>query len=253
MEVNKMSLLKNVIRKPAGNAPKGIIYGAPGIGKTTFGASAKSSIILDCENGAGAVRCCRTPYLETWADIMGILKELATTEHEYKVVVIDSLDWVIRRIEEDVSGVSAATITGTLNRSHGGYGNGKQVMKNHITKLLLPVLDRLIQKNIAVVLTAHAKRTDVTDEDGVTTTKNAPDIMDDYLNIIVEWSDFVLFARRNEDGQRVLATAETQRTLAKNRYNMPPEIKMEWTALCGAISAGLKVVFAEEKGVKENG
>ena len=34
-----MSILSTIINQPAPSAPKGIVYGPPGIGKTTFGAS----------------------------------------------------------------------------------------------------------------------------------------------------------------------------------------------------------------------
>ena len=55
-----MSMFSDVIQNPSPSAPKGIIYGPPGIGKTSIGASADASIIIDCENGAGAIPCCRT-------------------------------------------------------------------------------------------------------------------------------------------------------------------------------------------------
>ena len=65
-----MSMFNSIIKNPSPSAPKGIIYGPPGIGKTYYGASADASIIIDCENGAGAIPCCRTPYLATWPEIV---------------------------------------------------------------------------------------------------------------------------------------------------------------------------------------
>ena len=76
-----MSILQSTLENPSPSAPKGIIYGPPGIGKTTFGASAEGSIIIDCENGAGAIRCSRTPYLATWPEIE---KWLTAIEQEGK-------------------------------------------------------------------------------------------------------------------------------------------------------------------------
>jgi len=67
--------------------------------------------------------------------------------------VIDSIDWLLRRIEEHVAGVDG-TPTGmkqTLNRSHGGYGNGRQVLKNYVYQYLLPVMDRLVNRNLATL------------------------------------------------------------------------------------------------------
>jgi len=241
-----VTLLESVIRKPAPSAPKGIIYGPPGIGKTTFGASAENSLIIDCENGAGAVQCQRTPFLATWSEIDGWLTALETEDHPYRVVSIDSLDWMLRRIEEQVSG-AIGKVEATLNRSHGGYGNGKQVMKNYVYQQLLPRLDRIVNRGVAVLLLAHAKRSEITDVDGVTTVKSTAEIPDGYLNVFVEWSDFVCLARLDGEGQRVLITEENPRALAKNRYRLPSVIPLSWPAFTSAISSGLSQAFTTKE------
>ena len=234
-----MSVLASVITKPTPVAPKGIIYGPPGVGKTTFGASAENSLIIDCENGAGTIPCQRTKYLQTWQEIEQHLSAIEKEPHKYQVIAIDSLDWMLRRIEEHVAGCGAK-IDQTLNKSHGGYGNGKQVLRNYIYSILLPMLDRIVNRGVAVILLAHAKRTDITDVDGVTTEKTSADLPDDFLSVFVEWSDFVCLARINTaDGSRVMQTNETSRALAKNRYGMPDEIPFTWAAFTGSIAAGL--------------
>ena len=229
-----------IITEQRRTAPKGIIYGPPGIGKTTFGASAPKSVVIDCENGSGALKVngkpvTRTPYLSTWTEIHEALQYMATEKHDYQAIAIDSLDWCLRRIEEHVSGC-AKDSSSTLNRSHGGYGNGKQVMKNYIYAGLLPLLDKIAIRGIGVMLLTHAKRVDITDIDGVTTEKTSADIADDYLSIIVEWSDFVCLARKDPKGNRVMITEETPRALAKNRYGMPPVVDFNWPSFVAAIS-----------------
>jgi len=244
-----MSLLDGIIARPTPSAPKGIIYSPPGAGKTTFGATATDSIIIDCENGAGAIPCTRTPFLTTWAEISQWLTALEREEHPYRTMAIDSVDWLLRRLEESVSG-SAGRLDQTLNRSHGGYGNGRQVMKNHVYQILLPQLDRIVNRGIAVLLLAHARRTEITDVDGVTTEKTTPELPEDYLNVFVEWSDFVCLARMDGEGRRVLVTRETPRALAKNRYGMPETIPFDWASFIAAVSEGLSRVFTTP--TKEN-
>ncbi len=238
-----MSMLDTVIQNPSPSAPKGIVYGPPGVGKTTFGAMAEASIIVDCENGAGAIPCKRTPYLSTWPEIEQWLLAIERDEHAYKTLVIDSVDWLLRRLEEHVAG-SGGEIEQTLNRSHGGYGNGKQVLKNHVYQQLLPTLDRIVGRGVAVLLLAHAKRTNITDVDGVTREKTTADQPDDYSNIFVEWSDFVCLARHDVDGNRILTTCETPSALAKNRYGMPPAIPFDWRSFIAAVSDGLSKTFS---------
>ena len=238
-----MTLFGSIINTPTPSAPKGIIYGPPGIGKTTFGAHARGSIIIDCENGAGAIRCNRTPYLSTWAEISQWLTALEREEHPYQTVAIDSIDWLLRRIEEAVSGSAAGRLDQTLARSHGGYGNGKQVMRNYVYQMLLPQLDRIVARGIAVILLAHAQRREITDVDGVTTTKTTAELPEGYLTVFVEWSDFVCLARMGADGQRVLVTQETSAALAKNRYGMPETIPFSWPSFVTAMSDGLSHQF----------
>ena len=245
-----MSLIKQIIKAEYHSAPKGIVYGSAGIGKTTFAARARNSLIIDCENGAGAIQCQRTPYLQNWDEIYSWLKVIETEDHGYGVIAIDSLDWLVRRIEEHVAGCGNK-VEATLNKSHGGYGNGKQVMQNYIYQILLPMFDRIINRDIAIIFLAHAKRTEITDIDGITIEKTAPDIPDHFLNVFIEWSDFVCLAFRQENGERWLLTEESARALAKNRYNLSDIVPLDWESFCSAISEGAKHNFTNNQQPKQ--
>jgi len=232
-----MPLPSAVLTQVNMRAPKGIVYGPPGVGKTTFGANTRKPIIVDCENGCAHVTCDRTPYLPDWPAVQQWLAALAGGGHDYGTVVVDSVDWLLRRAEEHVSGVDGTPVgmKQTLNRSHGGYGNGKQVLRNYVYQYLLPTLDRMVNSGIAVVLLAHATRRDITTIDGVTFEKSAPEIHSDLVNTMIEWSDFVGAARIT--GQtRELVLCETNQLLAKNRYGITAPLPLSWQALLGAIS-----------------
>ena len=231
-----MPLPTTVLTKTHMRAPKGIVYGPPGVGKTTFGASTSKPVIIDVENGAAHVACDRTPYLSNWSAIQQWLNALADGGHDYETVVIDSVDWLLRRAEEFVSGVdgTAAGMNQTLNRSHGGYGNGKQVLKNQVYQYLLPTLDRIVNSGIAVVLLAHATRRELTTIDGLTIEKSAPEIHADLANTMIEWSDFVGAARMAGDA-RELVLYETPQLLAKNRYGISTPLLLSWPAVMQAI------------------
>ena len=233
-----MTLPTNVLTQANMRAPKGIVYGPPGIGKTTFGANTHKPIIVDCENGSAHVDCDRTPYLSDWISIQSWLTSLASGGHDYCTVVIDSVDWLLRRIEEHVAGVnhSQTGMSQTLNRSHGGYGNGKQVLKNYAYQYLLPALDQMVNSGLAVVLLAHATRTEITSIDGVTVEKSGPEIHPALASTMIEWADFVGAARIGADG-RELVLSETNQQLAKNRYGIEGALPLSWQALTDAMTS----------------
>lgn len=78
-----------------------------------------------------------------------------------------------------------------MNRSHGGYGNGRRVLKNYVYEYLLPVLDRLTGAGVAVSLLAHAARRSITPIDRIEPEKSAPEIHLDLANTMIDWSEFV--------------------------------------------------------------
>jgi hypothetical protein len=211
------------------------------VGKTTFGAGADRPIIVDCENGAAHMPCDRTPYLPDWPSIRRWLDALATGDHPYATVVIDSVDWLLRRLEEHVSGVKDTEhgMSQTMNRSHGGYGNGKQVLRNYVYQYLLPTFDMIVNARVAVILLAHATRHEVTSIDGVTTEKSAPDIHGDMVNTIIEWSDFVAAASKDTNGVRYMILTESSQQLAKNRYGVSTNLPLSWQALVEAMTANI--------------
>lgn len=225
-----MGFLDSLIKGGTKSPPKVCVFGAPGVGKTTFGASAKSPILVDMENGAGQVGCVRTPYLSKYTDAREVLQELAEDTHEFKTVVIDSVDWLVRRAIEHVTGAGDGEPDAqkTLNRCHGGYGVGRQMLSNLIYGEMIPLLNRINAKGISIILLAHADMREITDAEGVTIEKVSPDLPKDAGPIFTEWLDALLYAKKQQDGTRVLITEESDNIVAKNRYSLPPVIKFSW-------------------------
>jgi len=241
-----MTLLESVLNETHMRAPKGIVYGPPGVGKTRFGAGTHKPILVDCENGAAYATCDRTPYLTTWESIKVWLDMLAYGEHGYQTVVIDSIDWLLRRLEEKVAGVNndGKNMDNTLNRSHGGYGNGKLVLRNYVYQYLLPTLDAMVNRGIAAILLAHAARRLMTAIDGISVEKSTPEIHPDLMNTMIEWSDFV-GAAQIEGDVRTLTLTETNQVLAKNRYGITQKIPLSWGAFMAAMKENQTPVTGE--------
>ena len=234
-----MTLLDSLITTTSLGPPKIIVYGQPGIGKTTLAASAKS-ILIDCENGAGAVTgLIRTPYLETWPKMREWLSEIASTPLQgAESLSVDTIDWMIQRIVEhvvlDLDGKSPDDITNTLGTSHGDYFKAREIVQNIVYRDLLPMLNTVADKGLAIILLAHAANTKMTSPEGYDVRLATPDLPHWLAPPFIEWADAILYATRDGD-QRKLITEETNLVLAKNRYSLPKELPLSWPALMDRI------------------
>jgi len=246
-----MALKERLItaRKPA--PPKLIVYGQPGVGKTTLAAQAKATLI-DCENGAGAVPgLTRTPYLESWTDIRPWLEEFAFGEEQPpSVVAVDTIDWMIERVCEHVvleldpkakDKDGNVNLANTLGSAHGGYYKAREVVQNIVYLDVFPLLNRIINRGSVVLLLAHASNEKMTTPEGHQIRIAAPDMPQWISQPFIEWADCVLFANYLA-GKRTIRTAGTGNILAKNRYSMPDEIELSWDALKSAICTGMDAV-----------
>jgi hypothetical protein len=80
-----------------------VFYGAEGVGKTTLAAAAPDPIWIDAEDGSGRVTVARYPFSDepnkehvprTYQEILAAIDDLTRSPHDYKTVVIDTVDKV---------------------------------------------------------------------------------------------------------------------------------------------------------------
>jgi len=236
-----MTLMDSLIRTTVLSPPKTIVYAQPGTGKTTFARSA-DALLIDCENGAGAVPgLTRTPYLQSWPEMRKWLVELASAPPKgVEAVAIDTIDWMVQRIVEhvvvDLDNKSPADVTNTLGTAHGGYFKAREIVQNIVYRDLLPMLNAIANSGAAIILLAHATNTKMTTPEGFDVRLAAPDLPPWIAPPFIEWADCVLYAVRDGD-KRVLKTEGTNVVLAKNRYGLPGEVDLSWPALMQALTS----------------
>lgn len=216
-----------VIKGKTLTAPKVMIYGLAGVGKSTLASKMSKPIFLDFEGGLNYMDVARTPQIQSLDEFYMDLGELyRKAEREYDTIVIDSADWLVRKVVEKAAGIDSKNLEETLNRSNGGYGNGKQVLENHIRTKLLPTLVALNKKGYGICLIAHAERKDMMDAEGVDVERISPKIDVNTMNVFVEWCDNVLYLKRDNEGERVLVLESDNIALAKNRLGLTGEVKL---------------------------
>ena len=219
-----------VIKQATPTAPKLMIYGLSGVGKSTLASKLKNPIFIDVEGGLNYMDVDRTPTITTYASAIkeiGYLYNAAEAgKREYDTIVIDSIDWLVRKVVEKAAGIDKNKLDQTLNRSNGGYGNGKQVLENHIRTYLLPLLVTLNKQGYGICLVAHADRKVLMNSDGSDIEQIAPRIDVNTMNTFVEWCDNVFFLKKDISGERVLLLESDDVALAKNRLGLTGEVKL---------------------------
>lgn len=219
-----------IIKQATPTAPKLMIYGLSGVGKSTLASKLKNPIFIDMEGGLNYMDVARTPTLTSYASVLKVLGELFNVaeagKREYDTIVIDSVDWLVRKVVEKAAGIDKNKLDETLNRSNGGYGNGKQVLENHIRTYLLPLLVTLNKQGYGICLIAHADRKVLMNSDGSDIEQIAPKIDVNTMNTFVEWCDNVFFLKKDISGERVLVLESDEVALAKNRLGLTGELKL---------------------------
>lgn len=219
-----------VIRQATPTAPKLMIYGLSGVGKSTLASKLKNPLFIDMEGGLNNMDVTRTPTLTKIDDFYNILAELYNTakdgKREYDTIVVDSADWLVRKVVEKAAGIDKTKLEETLNRSNGGYGNGKQVLENHIRTKLLPMLVLLNKQGYGICLIAHADRKVLMSSEGNDEEQIAPKIDVNTMNVFVEWCDEVFYLKKDTEGERILVLESDSVALAKNRLGLTGEVKL---------------------------
>lgn len=232
--------------------PKITIYADGGIGKTTFGTQAESPVFVPTENGLVAFpHIPQYPQSKTFEEFMGYITELASVPHQYKTLVVDSVDWLEPLILDKVCRESNVK---NIEDANGGFGKWT-VAALDIWREYYSALDYLNQqKSMTIIQIAHAQikrydnpetqgydRINIKLQDGKSTSAAA---------LLFEWSDIVLYAnyyvgitkevlpgstkknvkeraRAVGSGERVLHTTERPAFKAKNRFGMPEQITFD--------------------------
>jgi len=187
--------------------PVFMIFGQPGIGKSSLGYSAKDPLTLDFDRGAHRAANRRdTLQIETWGDVTELTDRPAVLE-PYSTIVVDTVGRCLDLMVTDII-ASNPKLGRDGNLSLQGYG----VLKSRF-RLWIAAL-RTLGKD--VVLLAHDK------EEGDADNKSVrPDITGGSYAEVMKISDCVGYAYM-AGKNRVLDFNPTDRWIGKNPANWAP-------------------------------
>lgn len=233
-----MQIIKGKVKKPF-NA---ILFGTPGIGKSTWAASAPNPIFLGAEEN-DELEVDRYPYALTFDDFIKQLTSLVADNKGYQTVVVDTIDSVEKLCHAKILALDPKH-TGSMMSAFGGYGKAyeKAATEMFQVKALLKACRDKHKMN--VIILAHAAKVKATDTVlGLDFDCYEMSLHKASQAIFVDWVSAVLFAsyvatkKEGENGDKVFAMGHGQRTvftekrpghLGKNRYELPFQLDLDF-------------------------
>lgn len=242
MAISLSSLKRTSDRK----APRFLVYGTAGIGKTTLGMNAPAPVFIQTEESE--VSCPTFGLLRTYDEVMEALAALYGEAHDFKTVVLDSLDWL-----EPLIWRETCRVNGWANIEAAGYGKGYIAALEQWRAMLDGFNALRDERGMGIVMLAHCeiKRFDSPETEPYD--RYQIKLQPRASALVQEHVDCVLFAnyrvstvktdlgfnkkatRGVGGGDRLIYTNERPAFLAKNRYALPDSLPLDWSALASSI------------------
>jgi len=227
--------LKSLSKPNADRPIIATLFGEAGVGKTTLAAMFPKPVFIRTEDGTASLvghdDVALFPVAESAQDVLDGIEALATQDHGFKTLVIDSITQLADLVEKDI--VEADPKAKTINDACGGYGKAFIMAAERHRKVREWAGALASAKGMSVVFIGHAD-----------TEKMEPPDMDPYgrytirmhkkaLPHYVDNVDLVgfirlkTFTRGDGDKKRAISTGEREllcfpqaSSVAKNRFNI---------------------------------
>ena len=219
---------------------KAVIYGPEGVGKSTLASLTPAPVFLDTEGGTHHLDVIRLDAASTWDEITAAVAQLAKAPHPFKTLVIDTADWLEKRLSEHLCRKANKDSIEDF-----GYGKGWVLLTEEFARFLNS-LDALLTRGMNVVFLAHStvKKFEAPDQAG-SYDRFELKLSKQVAPLLKEWADLVLFANyvtriaekdsgktRGVGGkERVLYATHAAAYDAKNRHGLPDKLPFSIDAL----------------------
>ena len=233
-----MSNWQDNLRKGKQDVPARIcIYGGHGIGKSTLASKFPNPIFISTEDGLDSLDVTSFTKANAIEDVVENIKTLIKEDHDFKTVVVDSVDWLVEPL-----------ITRSVESSHDAkdlaFGKGQMLVAEEFREILQGLDMLRVKRRMNVVLIAHAAVVKFEDPRTEPYDRYQPKLSNRCNALLQEWADVLAFAAfkviiRKSDagfnatksrgvttGERLLHFVETPAFAAKNRYSCPEDIEM---------------------------
>lgn len=222
-----------------------VIYGANGVGKSCFAASAKNPVFLDLEENIDHLAVAKQS-LGAIAAVESFLHCLLSQPHEFKTVVVDSLD----KLEQ----LTWHALRTGEKRNDLNYGKG-YVLAADMFRTTLSLLDDLrLQKGMNVILIGHETIRRCENPLSEVYDRIELRLHEKLASLVCDWAHCILYAARRitfearedlgfnqkrarvrDDDERVLYTRGNTAYVAKNVFDLPETMPLDWPLFIAAV------------------
>ncbi len=147
-----------------------------------------NSLLLAFEKGYSAIPGIIAQPLDTWADMLRVVKQLSTDEakEKYETLIIDTADLAYEAVEAHICSLHGVDSIGDVGFGKGYLEAGKEFDK---------ILQKLRKMGYGVVLISHAQDRTITDESGKEFNRITPTLANTPRKIVNRFVDIMGYAR----------------------------------------------------------
>ena len=244
-----MEIIKTKKNKP----PRLLIYADHGIGKSSLAAAAPNPIFIQLEDGLENIDTSAFPLCATFDEMLGQLTQIYREEHDFKTLVLDSLDWAETLIAQHV-----CKEAGKRSLADFGYGAGYQAVLDQFGRVIRALHAIREERGMNIICICHSMVKSYINPLGADYDRHILKLRDKNAGLFMEWCDLIGFmhfsvftstAKRGfgqettkayGGSDRVLSCAPNAAYVSKNRYGITEDIEIPdpasgWAALINAI------------------
>ena len=206
-----------------------LLYGPSKIGKSTVASQANGALFLATEPGLNALNVFQVP-IGNWEDFIKACGDIAKGDHEFKTVVLDTVDNA-----KSMCSSYVCSREGITHESELDYGKGWSLVSSEFRR----VINKLALLPYGLILISHSRVIEVKTRTG-SLTRIVPTLPDKDREFVTGLVDMILFCdidtSTDDDGEqvetRVIRTKPSVHFDAGDRYNrLPDTIPMNYEAI----------------------